>query len=751
MSAISVPRRRFPSTLLVLVAMLCCPAAALAQGTVVTDRPHRHPRIPGRLVTTPLDLRYQRVYTEITDGVAVTTVTQTFRNPLNTTVEGKYVFPLPEGVSVGDFSMTVGGKTLAGEVLDREKARQTYEEIVRKMRDPGLLEFLGNRLWQSSIAPIPPNQQLDVKLQYSQALSEQGGLGAFVHPLRRPNADDDDVDELVIQVKMKSSLPLTTVFCPSHAAGVSRPSDREATITFEQNHSRADRDFAVYYQRQDAQFGLSLLTHRGAGEPGYFLVRISPRVELSAADIVPKDICFVIDTSGSMQGDKIDQARRALKFCINSLNAKDRFNVLTFSTEVKPFRDALCPADTDIKSAALDFAEKLQAVGGTNINQALAAALAYDSRDSARPYLIVFMTDGQPTLDVTDPNQILKNVDQRNTRDVRFHVFGVGSDVNTHLLDKLAEASRGARDYCTEKEDLELKLSQFVGRLTNPVLTNVKLLFDGLSATDVYPKQLPDLFQGGELLVLGRYDGDGHHAVRFDGRVRGETKAITYEGTFPRIEARHDFLPRLWANRKIAYLLDEIRLRGENRELVTEIVRLATRHGIVTPYTAALIVEDAEQPAAAHAAARPASGGLARRARASKAGEGRAPAEAARGGRASGKDAVTAAKQLRELQAAGYVSDGDDESRDKKRDEPSAIRQIADKTFVFADGRYVDSSWDGKGEPKKIDAYSSEYFALLKSSEAVARYLAIGEHVIVKLGDVVYEIVPAKSEPAEKP
>ncbi len=731
-------------TLILTCLIAVAPRAALGQGTVVSDRPIPNPRFPNRVVTTPLDLKYQRISAEITDGVAVTTVSQTFRNPLSTTVEGKYVFPLPEGVSVGDFSMTVGGKTLSGEVLDREKARKTYEEIVRKMRDPGLLEFLGNRIWQSSIAPIPPNAELEVKLQYSQTINEQGGLGAFVHSLRRPNADGDEVDELVVQVKLHSSLPLTTVFCPSHAAAISRPNDREATITFEQTHSRADRDFVVYYQRQDAQFGLSLLTHRGAGEDGYFLVRIAPRVELSADDIQPKDIVFVMDTSGSMQGDKIAQARRALKFCINSLNEKDRFNILSFSTEVKPFRDQLCNADSEIKSAGLEFAEKMQAVGGTNINQALLAALANDPRDEKRPYLIVFMTDGQPTVDVTDPNQILRNVADKNSRGVRLHVFGVGSDVNTHLLDKLAEASRGSRDYCTEKEDLELKLSQFVGRLTNPVLTDVKLVFDGLQATDVYPKELPDLFQGGELLVLGRYQGEGHHAVRFDGRVRGERKDIAYEGSFPHTEAKNDFLPRLWANRKIAYLLDEIRLRGENRELVDEVVRLATRYGIVTPYTAALIVEDGDRLAAG-------TPRIDLRNQQRKAGS-FAPASAARAGRVSGEDAVTAAKEIRQLQALGYLSD-DASARLKKDDGGALLRAVGDKTFIFSDGRYVDSAWDGKGELKQIAAFSDAYFALLRTDERAGLWLAIGDHIVLKIGDAVYEITPPAEESTkpEKP
>ena len=180
-------------------------------------------------------------------------------------------------------------------------------------------------------------------------------------------------------------------------------------MTYEQSHVRPDRDFQLYYQRQDKQFGLSLLTHRNAGEPGYFMIRLSPRIEFSQQDVLAKDIAFVIDTSGSMSGGKLEQVKRALKFCINSLNPRDRFNIYAFSTEVRPFRDSLMPADNDLKQAAVDFTDKLQPLGGTNINQALQAALKANPRDEGRPYLCVFMTDGKPTVDVTDAGQIVKN------------------------------------------------------------------------------------------------------------------------------------------------------------------------------------------------------------------------------------------------------------------------------------------------------------------------------------------------------
>lgn len=750
-------RHRSPLTfpLVASLLMACTAAAAFGQGTVVIREPVPHPRWPQRVTTTPLHLKYQRINVEITDGVAVTHVQQTFTNPLSSQVEGTYVFPLPEGVAVGDFAMTIDGKTLKGEVLEKDRARQTYEEIVRRTRDPGLLEFLGNRLYQASIFPIRPNGVLDVKIQYSQTLTEQSGLGAFQHPLRTQAQTAGEIDELTFNVKLKSSLPLMSVFCPTHSCAVNRPNDREATVSFEQTNFRPDRDIVVYYQRSDKQFGISVLTHRQAGEDGYFLLRISPRVEIDESQIQPKDIAFVIDTSGSMKGDKMAQTQRALKFCVNSLRDGDRFNIFGFSTDVRPFRDGLVTANADVRKAGVEFAEKLEALGGTNINQALQAALAADPRDATRPYLIVFMTDGQPTVDVTNPDEILKRVGEKNSQRVRFHVFGVGTDVNTHLLDKLAEQNRGARDYCVEGEDLELKLSGFVGRLSSPVLTDLKLTLEGLGARDVYPKTLPDLFRGNDLVVMGRYGESGHKHLRLDAQLRGKSTPLDSESDFPSLSAANDFLPRLWANRKVGYLLDEIRLHGRNSELVDEVVRLAKRYGIVTPFTSALILED-ERPLAAGQPA-PAAPGLWRAGLRDS--EGRAAGTDIGGGRgavrglgyggatdAAGKPAVSNSVKLAETKSRESVGalDEDDTRLKKEKDGQALIRRVGERSFALEDGRYVDLAWDRKATPEKIAAFSDAYFDLLRKNPVLSACFAIGDRILIVVGDKVYEIEPAK-------
>ncbi len=731
--------RSLPAALFLAAA---CAATAMAQGTVVIREPVRPPWRPNRVTTTPLIVKYQRVYSQITDGVAVTRVEQTFRNPLPTQVEGTYVYPLPDGVAVSDFTMTIGGKTMSGEVLDKETARRTYEEIVRRTRDPGLLEYMNSRLYQASIFPIPPGDTLDVNLEYTQTLSESGGLGRFTHPFGAAEADRPPIDQVVVQVKLKSTLPLTSVFCPSHQTDISRPSDREATVTYEASHTRPDRDFVVYYQRRDAQFGLSLLTHRAAGEDGYYLLRVSPRVDFDEKGVLPKDIAFVTDTSGSMAGGKIEQVRRSLEFCVQSLNPADRFNIYTFSTDVRPFRDSLVPADSEIRAAAVDHARALKAVGGTNIHRALQEALDADPKDAERPYLIVFMTDGEPTVDITDPEQLRKSVKTSNDGAARIHVLGVGTQVNTHLLDKIAEDNRGSREYATEQEELEIKLGGLVSRLSSPVLTGVKLAIDGMTPRDQYPNRLPDLFRGGELLVLGRYESAGKHRVEFTGTLRGDTKNLSFEGEFPRIDRENDFLPRLWANRKIAYLLDEIRLHGENRELVDEIVQLAKRHGIVTPYTSSLILEDEAQLAQGgrSAPARPADAIIGRRARTIvREGGGRGFGGAM--SEPTGEAAAEASQDLARMSRLGYVAEDDYRNADGDREERAVIQHAGGRTFVRDGERWIDTAWDGKREPTRLVVFSDDYFKLLTEQPDLAKAFALGPRVLIVLGDRAYETV----------
>ncbi len=313
---------------------------------------------------------------------------------------------------------------------------------------------------------------------------------------------------------------------------------------------------------------------------------------MTQTERLPRDIVFVLDTSGSMQGKAIEQAKKALEFCVKSLSAKDRFAIIGFSTTTNAFAPALKSADQATISQATDWIRNLQAVGGTAIDDALKAGLGYRPSD-ARNFTVVFLTDGLPTIGETDPKKILANVKQ-SAGDTRFFTFGVGNDVNTHLLDILADNNRGTSVYVRPEEDLEVKMSALFAKISMPVMSDLALSFTNPSIriTDIFPPKLPDLFHGNQLVVLGRYAGTGSTAIKLSGKVGANTKEIVHEGMFSNERKGTEFLPALWARRKVGYLLDQIRLNGETKELVDETIALSKRFGIVTPYTSYLAVPD---------------------------------------------------------------------------------------------------------------------------------------------------------------
>jgi Ca-activated chloride channel family protein len=374
-----------------------------------------------------------------------------------------------------------------------------------------------------------------------------------------------------------------------------RKSDQEARVGFEGKRVLGDRDFLLYYATSQEEFGANLIAHRERGEDGFLLVLLAPKTGFGEEELPAKDIVFVFDTSGSMAGDKIDQARRALVFCLDNLAKEDRFNVVTFATSLREFDDELVQASDDTVENAIDFVEKMKAVGGTNIEEAMTSALKM-LRGSSRPSMVLFLTDGYPTVGETDTDKLVDLIGDENggKRDDehRIFTFGVGDEVNAQLLDRVTRDNGGAAEYVRPKEDIELKVSSFYAKVSRPVLTDIEMDIDGVKTYDVYPTKLGDLFYGTELRVLGRYDGEGDAKLTLTGETARGREHFTYNVYLPQREDAYGFIPRLWAIRKVGYLLDEIRLKGENKELKDEIVDLALTYGIVTPYTSFLVNED---------------------------------------------------------------------------------------------------------------------------------------------------------------
>ncbi|MEK7682008.1 MAG: VWA domain-containing protein, partial [Chloroflexota bacterium] len=316
---------------------------------------------------------------------------------------------------------------------------------------------------------------------------------------------------------------------------------------------------------------------------------IAPPVQ-APAKAVDKDVVFVLDISGSMQGQKMEQARAALEYVLDRLNPGDRFNIIAFNSAVSTYADALRPASE--KAQALPFVRGLQAAGGTNIHDALRTALGMAPQGGGRPHVVIFLTDGLPTVGVIQTNAIIDGVVQASKKDVRLFAFGVGDDVNAFLLDTIAQRNRGVSDYIRPGQDIQEKLARFYEKISTPVLTDLKLDTGAVKVEDVYPQPLPDLYAGNQLVVVGRYRGEVAAAIALKGMVNSQEKTYTYaDQSFPSESASAAFLPRLWATRKVGYLLNQIRLNGQNKELVDEVVALATRYGIATPFTSFLVQE----------------------------------------------------------------------------------------------------------------------------------------------------------------
>src|SRR5437667_5117297 len=548
---------------------------------------------PGHFPFAPLEVTSHHVEVKIDGQVAITSIDQEFYNSNDQRLEGTYMFPVPKGAHIDKFSMEIGGKMMDAELLPADKARGIYEDIVRKMRDPALLEYAGRDLFKVRIFPIEPHSRKPIKISYTELLRSDAGTVTYLYPLSTEKFSARPIKNLSMKIELKSAEPLASIYSPSHKVEIKRDGPNRAVIGYESKDEKPDTDFQLVYSSDTRDVGLRLITYKPDSDDGYFLLLAAPTVSNETKPAV-KDVVFVMDTSGSMAGAKLQQAQKALRFCVENLNNDDRFEIVRFSTEAEPlFRD-LVPADSDHRKRANGFIDDFKPIGGTAIADGLQSALKVRPDKSYRPFVVIFLTDGLPTVGIRNPEEIVANI--KKASGVRIFSFGIGSDVNTQLLDQIAEGTRAFSQYVLANEDLELKVSNFYTRIKEPALTNLKLdLGGGVHTSKMYPADLPDLFKGDQLVVAGRYSGAGDVEAKLTGNVGGREQTFSYKLHFDDRKTTDDYVPRLWATRRVGFLLDEIRIHGETAELRDETTELARKYGIVTPYTAYLIVEDEDR------------------------------------------------------------------------------------------------------------------------------------------------------------
>lgn len=792
----------FFSLILLISGVFSIPAAA--DGFIIINEPldheitrrhpHPHPPRPPRPIHRymPLEVKEHHVKVEINGSVATTSVDQTFFNPSGQRLEGTYMFPIPVGAEIDKFEMDVNGEMTEAELLDAKKARSIYEEIVRKAKDPALMEYASQGMFKVRIFPIEPRSDKRIKIKYTQILKRDGRITEYVYPLNTEKFSSAPIQSVSIKTTIESQRELKSIYSPSHEIEVSRKNKHRAVIGFEESGTRPDTDFQLFFTSDDKDgepIGLELLSYRAkTDDDGYYMMLLSPGA-WENEKTVPKDVVFAVDTSGSMRAEKIEQAKRALQFCIDSLGENDRFEIVRYSTEAEALFEGIVPANKKNRSQAQEFIDGLKAGGGTAIEEALLKSVGYATEgkkaDAARPFQVIFLTDGRPTIGETRPDKILERLQTETdgAKSVRVFSFGIGTDINTKLLDRIAQDTQALTEYVLPEEDIEHKVSHFYSKIAQPVMADLKIKASGgVRLSKRHPGALPDLFKGDQMVVLGRYSpkkkGEGKPMITLTGSLAGEKVSFEYPAKFIKKSTTREFIPRLWATRRVGYLLDEIRLRGKNKELEDEVVKLARRWGIVTPYTSYLIIEDEETrgvPVARQSMGRrrglpmpssaPAEDGAA------GAGDGLRPDSRAklaelersqRGGEKAafdafsdsetGNQAVAGARASSELKRA--TATGASKKAYKQSQYGAAVRFaaqetriVAGKTFYCNGTVWIDSEVPEKPEtaPKKIEFASEDYFALLGKDGAIPQWLSVGDHLQVLIDGSLYEIVPAKS------
>ena len=730
-------QRRFVVLLAMTTTMAFAAKAANADGMMIPIRADA----PGFTVT------YHKVTVSIQDQVAKTVIDQEFRNEADRELEADYVFPVPEGATIGKFSMWVDGEELEHRLLGKDEARRIYESIVRKRKDPALLEYVGRDTIRARVFPVPAHKTRRVTIEYHEVLRADGGTCKYRYPLEIEKLSNKPIEEISVTVDIRAKGSLRNVYSPTHEVTVDRKGEHRAHVTYTAKNTKPDEDLILYYTTAQEDVGFGLITYKEPGEDGYFLLMASPAAQIDEKRITPKDVVFVLDTSGSMAGDgKIDQAKAALKFCLNNLNPEDRFGLVTFASTVKALDDKLSTVSKNAIRRAEGFVDDLKATGGTNIYAALEQALAmvHDNQRKGRVAAVIFLTDGRPTVGETNVDKITAHVREQNRRGVRIFAFGVGYDVNAQLLDRLVADNGGAGDNVRPNEDIEVRVSAFYSKVSAPVLSDIEIDWRGARVHDVFPQRLHDLFLGSQLIVVGRYrDGANRKAtIVLTGEAAGESQRFTHRTNLPKRAGEAEWLPRLWAARKIGFLLDEIRLHGREKEVIDEIVALSKRHGILTEYTSFLVDLDTTEGAPEEIA---------------RLFGGRAPAAVGRSAAdhvlyamktttaarevAVGGWAVNQAVNLRGLQQQSQVFRNTYYDAAGNLQRIAQVRNVNTRAFYQNGRQWVDGGFDlEKQNVIQVQAYSPAYFQLANASRRMAEYLAMGDELVIAVNNNAIQI-----------
>jgi len=687
------------------VVLPIAPARSAAQGWI------EHPR-------GAIEKVRSAVQVNVTGRAARVTVEEWFRNTGALLTEANYLYPLPGEAVFSDFSLWQGDQELKGEPMDAAQARAIYEEIVRRKRDPALIELAGHGLLRARVFPIGAGETRKITLRYTQLLDRVGDAWRFRYTAG--TGAGAAAASASFRMQVDSGARFGDPYSPTHRLSTTR-SDNRIELTLAETSARGDLELFLPLAR--SLVGMSLVTSQPIGEDGFFMLLLAPG--RSETPSVRRDLVAVLDVSGSMSGDKLEQAKAALAQLLGTLRSGDRFRVVTFGSSVRRYATGWTDVSGDNVRAAQEWVRRLETDGGTNIAGALGEAFAEPPAEG-RLGVVVFLTDGMATVGETSPERIADQA-ERGRGPFRVFAFGIGYDVNTYLLDRLTERARGVTEYIRPGGDIEQTVASLASKIASPVLTDLALRADGVELYDLQPHSLPDLFGGDELVVFGRYRGEGRgeRSVTVVGRRGGREERFTTAARFGGEQAGPEYVQQLWAARKAGALSSDIRLHGPNPEIVDELKRLALRYGILTEYTSYLVQEPNQVV----------NNRLMREYRA-PAPQDQAGAEAVQ--RSRREKALTGSLLLSEVVVTGSAADSLSRgggAADNK------TRRAAGRVFVWRDSTWTDIAHGDSLRVVNVAAFSDAYFALLRALPELMQaatlepaVLVAGRRVSIKIG-----------------
>ena len=566
-------------------------------------------------------LKHTSVKAQISGFLARATVTQEFENPFKEKIEAVYTFPLPQNVAVDDMTMVVGDRTVRGKILKREEAEAVYEAAKTRGQTASLLNQERPNIFTQSVANILPGESIKITISYVETLKYEGGSYEFVFPMvvgpryvpgtatgAQGNGFAPDTDrvpdaskitpkpvpdgmraghDVSLEIDLDAGVPLDSLSSQTHEVVVERPDDHRARVSLKDQATIPNKDFILRYDVAGKKISDALLTHN-TGHSGFFTLILQPPERVTAEDVTPKELVFVLDTSGSMSGFPIEKAKETMKLALDNLYPYDTFNLITFAGDEHVLFPQPVPATKENLAKAQAFLESREGGGGTEMMKAIKASMdPSDQQDHVR--IVCFMTDGYVGNDMEIIGEVQKHPN------ARVFAFGIGSSVNRYLLDNMAKYGRGEVEYVGLNDDGSAAARRFHERVRSPLLTDVSVDWNGLPVSDVYPKMIPDLFSAKPVILTGRFSGNGRGVIRLKGKMAGQDFVREIPVDFSSSE-QHDVLATLWARTRVDDLMSQD-FNGAQRSTMKEdiknaITQLGLDYRLMTQYTSFVAVEE---------------------------------------------------------------------------------------------------------------------------------------------------------------